>query len=52
MRVGQPVQYYDNGWRFGHIREIPIKGKHKGEARIEHPMSGLTWIPIADIKPV
>ena len=43
--IGQPVQYHDEGLRFGHVREISSRGKHKGEIRVEHPITHrLKWI--------
>lgn len=36
FEVGEAVQYYDEGWRFGHICELPIKGLNKGRARVHN----------------
>jgi hypothetical protein len=35
---GHGERYWSGGWRYGFIREIPIKGQHKNWVRIELPM--------------
>lgn len=35
MIVGQECQFYYCGWRYGRVLALPIKGKHKGKARVE-----------------
>jgi hypothetical protein len=47
-KVGEPCSFYHetgrgdsrvvHGWRYGILREVPIKGQHKGWARIEVPV--------------
>lgn len=37
--IDEPVQYYDGGWRYGHVRELPVRGLHRGWARVEHPLT-------------
>ena len=39
FEVNEPVQYYDEGWRYGRIRELPIKGINRGRARVENPVT-------------
>lgn len=34
--IGELVQYYDSGWRAGHIVEMPVRGINRGHARVEH----------------
>jgi hypothetical protein len=47
----EPVQYYDQGWRYGFIRELPIKGLNKGRARVEHSVTGRkTWVDGTGLK--
>lgn len=36
FETGEMVQYYDDGWRVGHIKELPVRGKHRGFARVEN----------------
>lgn len=40
FEIGEAVQYYIEGWRYGFVRELPIKGINKGRARVEHSVSG------------
>lgn len=45
FEIDEPVQYYHEGWRFGHIRELPSRGKHGGHARVEHSVTGKkVWV--------
>jgi hypothetical protein len=51
--VGQPTTFYHEGghgqnywargWRYGIIREVPIKGQHKGWVRVEVPVKLYGW---------
>ncbi len=41
----EPVQYYDEGYRFGYIRELPTKGLNNGRARVENSVTGRkVWV--------
>jgi hypothetical protein len=45
FEIGEAVQYFDQGWRYGFVRELPIKGLNKGRARVEHSVTGRkTWV--------
>jgi len=35
---GHGERYWSGGWRYGFIREIPVKGQHKNWMRIEIPI--------------
>jgi hypothetical protein len=37
--IDEMVQYYDDGWRAGYVRELPVRGKHRGLARVENLVS-------------
>jgi hypothetical protein len=51
FEVDEGVQYYDEGWRFGHIRLLPIKGLNRGRARVEHPVTGRkVWVDGTGLK--
>lgn len=50
MTVGEAVQYYKDGWRYGIVKHIPVRGKKLGEIQITHPMTGEVWIPAADVR--
>lgn len=48
---GEAVQYYDCGWRYGFVRELPIKGLNKGRARVEHSVTGRkVWVDGTGLK--
>jgi len=48
---GEAVQYYDQGWRYGFVRELPIKGLNKGRARVEHSVTGRkVWVDGTGLK--
>lgn len=34
--LSELVQYYSEGWRIGNVIELPVRGKHRGFARVEH----------------
>lgn len=49
--IDEPVQYFDDGWRYGFIRELPIKGLNKGCARVEHSVTGRkVWVDGTSLK--
>lgn len=51
--VDEPVQYYDCGWRYGFVRELPIKGLNKGRARVEHAVTGRkVWVDGTGLKKI
>lgn len=42
---GEGVQYYDSGWRYGFIRELPVRGLNRGRARVENSVTGRkVWV--------
>jgi hypothetical protein len=53
LKVGAPSSFYHeggsgekhwvNGWRYGIVLYIPIKGKYKGWAQLEIPVKLWTW---------
>jgi hypothetical protein len=50
---GEAVQYYDEGWRFGHICELPIKGLNLGRARVENGVTKRkVWVDGTGLKKV
>lgn len=45
FNVDEAVQYYSDGWRYGFVRELPVRGLNRGRARVEHSVSGRkTWV--------
>ena len=45
FEIDEPVQYYDSGWRYGHIRELPMRGLNRGRARVENSVTHRkTWV--------
>jgi hypothetical protein len=52
VKPGDPCQYYREGWRYGVIQEVPIKGMNKGRYRIKNPVTGLVWVDASDVNPV
>lgn len=38
LEVGKYCSFYFCGWRYGVVIAIPVKGYHKGEARVEVPI--------------
>lgn len=49
-RDGEAVQFYDNGWRYGHVVNAPVRGRHAGMVQVEHPIKGKTWVAGADVR--
>lgn len=53
LQVGQHVQYWDEGWRYGTVDKLPLADETRyGEVRIRHNITGTVWIEGADIKPL
>ena len=50
--IGQPVQYYDKGWRFGHVAEIPSRGLRRGMIQIHHAITGNVWVQGTNVKAI
>jgi hypothetical protein len=51
FEIDEAVQYYDDGWRYGHIRELPTKGVNRGRARVEHPVTHRkVWVDGGELK--
>jgi hypothetical protein len=48
--IGEAVQYYLEGWRFGHIVEIPSRGLRRGMVRVEHSQTGKHWVNARDLR--
>lgn len=54
LTVGQAVQFFDDGWRWGHVDEggLPESDEKKyGQVRILHPTTGRVWVAGRDVKP-
>lgn len=49
FNIGEGVQYFDEGWRYAIIVELPIKGAHKGEARLQFGKANPFWVPIKEL---
>ena len=48
---GEAVQYYDEGWRYGHIVDLPSKGLNKGRARVQHAVTNRkVWVDGTGLK--
>lgn len=39
FEVNESVQYYFDGWRYGHIIELPTRGLNRGRARVENSVT-------------
>jgi len=50
FEIGEALQYYDRGWRYGHLREVGQRGKRRGMVCVEHPTTGTVWIEARDLK--
>jgi len=48
--VGEAVQYYEKGWRYGHVAEIGAKGLRLGMVKVEHPVTGCVWVKGTDVR--
>lgn len=49
--IDEMVQYYDDGWRVGRIREMSVHGKNRGLARVEHLLGKRTvWVTGSSLK--
>lgn len=49
--IDEMVQYYDDGWRVGRIREMPVRGKNRGLARVEHLLGKRkVWVTGSSLK--
>lgn len=50
---GQPVQFYDSGWRYGHIDKVPEADEPKyGQVRIIHAQTGRVWVAARDVRKI
>lgn len=50
FEIGEAVQYFNDGWRYGHVIDLPDKGLNKGRARVEHPTGHRVWVDGAGLK--
>ena len=51
LAVGQAVQFYDSGWRYGHVDALPESDEPKyGKVRIVHPTTGRVWVEARDVR--
>jgi len=50
---GQAVQYYADGWRYGHVDQLPASDEKKyGQVRILHAQTGAVWVAGRDVKKI
>ena len=48
---GQPCQYYDDGWRYGHVEKVPASDEPRyGEIRVVHAQTGRAWVDARDVR--
>jgi hypothetical protein len=53
LEVGQAVQYFDDGWRYGTVETLPDADHQKyGSVRLVHAATGRIWVAGRDIKPL
>jgi hypothetical protein len=53
LTEGEACQYWDDGWRYGHIEKLPDADEPKyGQVRIVHQVTGRVWVPARDVKPM
>jgi hypothetical protein len=50
FRIGEAVQFYKDGWRYGHIKAYGIGKVRGGMLQIEHPITGLLWLDATDVR--
>ena len=49
--LGQPCQFYADGWRYGHVDQLPASDEKKyGQVRILHPTTGPIWVAGRDVR--
>lgn len=49
FRLGEAVQFYREGWRFGHVNAVGAKLR-AGMVQVEHPTTGMHWIKASDVR--
>jgi hypothetical protein len=52
FRIGEAVQFYRGGWRFGHVKALGATKLRSGMVQIEHPMTGEHWLKASDVRPL
>jgi hypothetical protein len=51
LTVGEAVQYYDEGWRYSHIAELPESDEPKyGHVRVESTKRRAVWVEARDVR--
>jgi len=51
FRVGEAVQFYKDGWRYGHVQSLGVKLR-LGMVQVEHPITGSHWVKASDVRTV
>lgn len=49
FREGEAVQFYKDGWRYGHVKALGTKLR-TGMVQVEHPITGTHWIKASDVR--
>ena len=53
LTVGEGVEYWDDGWRYGKVDKLPESDEARyGQVRIMHQITGTVWVDGRDIKPL
>jgi hypothetical protein len=51
LTVGEGVQFYSEGWRYGTVDTLPAADeKRYGQIRIRHPTTGAVWVAGRDVR--
>jgi hypothetical protein len=50
FRIGEAIQFYRAGWRFGHVKALGATKLRAGMVQVEHPMSGDHWLKASDVR--
>lgn len=50
FRIGEAIQFYKDGWRYGHVKEIGVGKLRSGQIKIEHPITGDHWASASDVR--
>jgi hypothetical protein len=48
-RIGEAIQFYKDGWRFGHVRALGAKLR-SGMVQVEHQITGNHWVKASDVR--
>lgn len=53
LTEGEQVQYWDGGWRVGHVDKLPDADEPRyGEVRIIHAQTGRVWVAARDVRKI